>query len=789
MTVDAGAGEPGRAGLAARIGLALAGPQEAHAEADTGVCGVSGVSGVSGVVSLLGLDEAPVPGLPVVPGGLAGTLALLQALGDAGITAPLWVLTCGAVAARPDEGLASPVQAQVWGLGRSAALEHPDRWGGLIDVPPVLDERAPGCAACWPAAGEDQVAIRGAGVLVRRLVRASAPPRGGRGWSPRGTALVTGGTGAIGGHVARCLAAAGVPRVVLASRSGPGAAGAAGLAAEVAAAGAGVSVVACDAASRAGLAGLLDWIGAGGPPLRAVLHAAGVLDDGMLDGLDTARLARVLAVKSAGAAYLDELTRDMSLDAFVLFSSAAGTLGSAGQGNYAAANAYLDALAQARHARGQAATSVAWGLWGGRGLAEAAVVQRRMRQGGLVEMAPELALQALRQAVEHDETVLTVLDADWTRLALGPGGVRPLLRDLPEAGQLMRQAAGQAGPGGSRGELARRLAALSGAEQRRVLVELVRAEAAAVLGHSSPDAVEAGRAFKDRGFDSLTAVELRNRLSAVSGLRLPSTLVFDYPTPVVLADHLRAELLGVAASTPQPPLAAAAAAGEPIAIVAMSCRYPGGVRDPEGLWDLIAAGTDVISGFPADRGWDPGDEDSYVRAGGFVYDAADFDPGFFGISPREALAMDPQQRLLLEVSWEALERAGPGPGLAQGLPDRRVRRSGLRGLRREPARRRRGVGRVPADGRGDQRDLRPGGVHAGAGRPGRDGGYGVFVVAGGAASGVPVAAVGGVQHGAGRRCDRDDHPAGLHRVRPAGRSGRRRAVQGVCRRCGRHRLE
>ena len=366
------------------------------------------------------------------------------------------MLTCGAVAAGPDEALASPVQAQVWGLGRSAALEHPDRWGGCVDVPAVLDERA----AAWlcgvlAGCGEDEVAIRPAGVLAGRLVRAPLPPRGGRGWSPRGTALVTGGTGAIGGHVARWLAAAGVPRLVLASRSGPGAAGAAGLAAGLAAAGAGVSVVACDAAGRAGLAGLLGWIGAGGPPLRAVLHTAGVLDDGMLDGLDAGRLAGVLAVKAAAAASLDELTRDMSLDAFVLFSSAAGTLGSAGQGNYAAANAYLDALAQARRARGQAATSVAWGLWGGRGLAEAAAVQRRLRRGGLVEMAPELAIKALQQAVEHDDTVLTVLDADWTRLALGPGGVRPLLRDLPEVGQLIlgparpiRASRGVSWPGG-----------------------------------------------------------------------------------------------------------------------------------------------------------------------------------------------------------------------------------------------------------------------------------------------------------------------------------------------------
>jgi NADP-dependent 3-hydroxy acid dehydrogenase YdfG len=307
----------------------------------------------------------------VVAGGLAGTLALVQGLGDAGVGAPLWVLTCGAVAAGAGDVLASAVQAQVWGLGLVAGLEQPGRWGGLVDVPPVLDERA-AARLCGVLAGcgEDQVAVRAGGVLARRLARAALPRDsssssssggggGGGGWRPGGTVLVTGGTGAIGGRVARWAAGRGAPRVVLASRSGPAAAGAAGLAAALAAAGAGVLVAVCDAGDRAQLAGLVAWTGAGGPPLAAVMHAAGAAPVAGLQETSVAGLAAAAGAKVAGARYLDELTAGLPLEAFVLFSSAAATWGSGGQGGYAAANAFLDALVARRRARGLAGTSVA----------------------------------------------------------------------------------------------------------------------------------------------------------------------------------------------------------------------------------------------------------------------------------------------------------------------------------------------------------------------------------------------------------------------------------------------
>jgi NAD(P)-dependent dehydrogenase (short-subunit alcohol dehydrogenase family)/acyl carrier protein len=532
--VRAGADDVDRGVLADRVGQVLTNLQAA---------GVSGVSGVSGVVSLLALQEVPVVGFPSVAGGLAATQALVQALGDAGIAAPLWVLTCGAVAAGLGEVLASPVQAMVWGLGRVAALEHPDRWGGLVDLPPGCDERTMArLCGVLAGCGEDQVALRGAGALARRVVRAPEPRDGGQPWLPRGTVLVTGGTGAIGGHMGRWLAGRGAPRVVLAGRSGPAAPGAAELAAQLAAAGTRVDVVACDAARRMDLAGLLARIAVAGPPLAAVLHAAGRPQDSALDHSTTAELAGVVAAKAAGATHLDELTADLDLEQFVLFSSIAATWGSGWQPGYAAANAFLDALAERRRARGLAATSVAWGPWGGGGMTDRESAEQLQRRG-LQLMDPQLAVRALGQALDGGEGLVAIADVDWARFA-PPFTLRrssPLIGDLPEVRQAADGATspGPAAPGET--ELAQQLAALPQADQERMLVNLVRAEAAAVLGHAAPEAVEADRAFRDLGFDSLTAVELRDRLNTVTGLRLPATLVFDYPTPAVLAEYLRAE--------------------------------------------------------------------------------------------------------------------------------------------------------------------------------------------------------------------------------------------------------
>ncbi|MEV6319325.1 type I polyketide synthase [Streptomyces sp. NPDC051776] len=507
-----------------------------------------------GVLSLLALDEGPAVTGPygtaadttATPPGLAALLALTQALGDVEIGAPLWCATTGAVAATDRESVTSPTQAAAWGLGRVAALEQPQRWGGLVDLPADLDGRTAERLAALLSGTieEDQAAIRAAGVFARRLVHAPSPGRAGTQrlpeWECAGeTVLITGGTGALGTRVALRLAERGARHLVLAGRRGPDADGAESLRAALVAAGADVTLAACDTADPDALAALL-----AAHPVDAVVHAAGVLDDGLLESLTPERLEAVLRPKLAAARNLDRLTRDRELSAFVMFSSLAGTVGSAGQGNYAAANAYLDALAARRRAEGLPATAVAWGPWAGGGMAAGgSEAEARLRGGGVVPLDPDTALAALERAVARADAALTVAELDWDRFVVGFTAVRPapLLAELPEAQAVLRQDSKQGGGAGTPdGALRARLAGLTEAEQERLLIQLVRGHVATVLGHGSADAVDTDRAFTELGFDSLMAVELRNRLGVAAGLQLPATLLFDQPTPRALASHLRA---------------------------------------------------------------------------------------------------------------------------------------------------------------------------------------------------------------------------------------------------------
>ncbi|MEU0812531.1 SDR family NAD(P)-dependent oxidoreductase, partial [Streptomyces sp. NPDC005970] len=660
----------------------------------------SGDRAVAGVLSLLALDEEPHPHHPEVPLGTALTLTLVQALINRdNFAARLWCATQDAVAAAPSDELGHPLRAMVWGLGRTAVLEHPDLWGGLIDLPADLTERGLRhlIDALTTCHGEQELALRATGLRTRRLARATSTvataPEDTRHWTPTGTVLITGGTGAIGSLLAQRIAERHPDcHLLLVSRRGPDAPEATALHDRLTDLGATVTLAACDVADPDALAGLI----AGIPPTRpltAVVHTAGVLEDNTLTAQTPRHLTSVLGPKSHAAHHLHALTQDLSLDAFVLFSSVAAPFGATGQANYAAANAYLDALAEHRRAQGLAATSIAWGNWGGDGLAGTHTAQAYLRKRGFPPMAPHLALAALEQAVLSPHAQLVVADIDWGKFPPAPH-----TRDIQGSGPAPGAAdsSGGTGPGdGTRGttaNLAARLAGQSPAERYDTLLGLIGSHTAAVLGHSNSEAIAADRAFRELGFTSVTAVELRNHLVAATGLRLPSSLAFDRPTPAKLAAHLLAELTepgpgdpAASATTSSVPAGGASAArnadevdtADPVAIVGWACRYPGGIASPEDLWTFITAHRDAVGDFPTDRGWDlkrlfDPDPDrrgtSYSRQGAFLHDAGEFDAEFFGISPREAAAMDPQQRLLLETSWEALERAGINPQDLQSSP-------------------------------------------------------------------------------------------------------------------------
>ncbi|MBB5940353.1 type I polyketide synthase [Streptomyces zagrosensis] len=627
-----------------------------------------------------GAASTPSAVLATVPSGSAdGSASVHATAAQALVLAQRWlasewlgearlvVVTKAAVS--DDAGAPDAAQAAVWGLLRSAQSEHPGRFILVdFDDADADADTAAGDVLDWGAvlgADEPQLAARNGQLLAPRLVRVDAaiapvslPVLG------AGTVLITGGTGGLGAVFARHLAVAhGVRDLLLLSRRGPQARGAAELVAELEGLGCRVRVEACDVSDRDQLAGVL---GSLERSLSAVVHAAGVVDDGVIESLSPEHIARVMRPKVDAAWHLHELTADADLSAFVLFSSVAALIGSPGQGNYAAANAALDALAATRRAAGLPATSLAWGLWAEAGgmageLDEAGLA--RLERTGVGALSQERGLELFDLALGTDVALLAPVQLDPAALRTqARAGVLPaLLRGLAPV------PAKRAKTGGS---LAQRLTGVAQTDRERIVLDAVREQVAAVLGHASAAAIDTDRAFKDLGFDSLSAVELRNRLTQSTDVRLPATLIFDHPTPGAVA-HLLLSEIGGTADTPKKPGARAkrGSADEPLAIVGMSCRYPGGVTSPEELWQLVASGRDAVGGLPTDRGWD---QDIYdpdpdrpgkinTRGGAFLERIGEFDAEFFGISPREALAMDPQQRLLLEASWEAFEDAGIDP--------------------------------------------------------------------------------------------------------------------------------
>ncbi|XYH95262.1 SDR family NAD(P)-dependent oxidoreductase [Sorangium sp. So ce1128] len=640
---------------------------------------------VRGVVHLWSLGGAP-QGDDTLDAALArgveSALALLRAVLQAarGERPRLWFVTRGAVSVGAGDPVTAPAQAALWGLGRTLSLEHPEVWGGLVDLassPGEHDVPALLAQVLTPD-GEDHVALRPSGRFVERLVRCSGSPAGAPVWSTSGTVLITGGLGALGRHVARWAAQRGARHIVVTSRRG-----ASGddrdFIASLESLGAPLTVAQADVADARAMAAVLADIDARLPPLSAVFHLAGTSDQTSLSDLDSAGLRRVLSPKVHGTSVLDALTRDRPLDAFVCFTSIVSVWGAVRQASYAAANAFQDALVRERRAAGASAVAVSFGPWRGGGMATGAIASFEER--GVRAFGPEQAMAALSFCLTAAAPQVVVADVDWPRFCsvLESSGPRPLLSEMPHA-------EGPA-PGAAEPALLDELAAAPSRERRRMLQRWIQASIAETLGFAEADEVSPTRGFFELGMDSLMAVELCNRLSRALGRPLSSSVTFNHPNVVAMTDFLLEELspsmpgetpppedeerAGVGGAASSGAEGRAATRGEPIAIVGMGCRLPGGVERPEDFWRLLEQGVDAVMPIPADR-WDAAayydaDPDAagkmYVREGAFLAAAPDrFDARFFGIAPREAIHLDPQHRLLLEVIWEAMEDAGVVPG-------------------------------------------------------------------------------------------------------------------------------
>jgi NAD(P)-dependent dehydrogenase (short-subunit alcohol dehydrogenase family)/acyl carrier protein len=491
-----------------------------------------------GVVHLWGLDAAAQePSAALDPThGLQSALALAQALvRHASAPAPrLWIVTAGAQPAGDSASLQAPGQAAVWGLGRTIAHEYPELWGGLVDLESGRLHEAMPALAGWLVQpdGEDEMAWRAGERLVPRLGRHEpmtvTPPQLDSG----STYLITGGLGGLGLRVAGWMIDQGARHLVLAGRHDPSPA-ARGRLRLFEQAGAQVVCAVCDVAEEEAVAGLIASIAATLPPLRGVVHAAGVLDDGVLLQQNWPRFAQVFAAKAAGAWHLHQHTRELPLDFFILFSSAAGLLGSAGQSSYAAANAFLDALAHHRRAQGLAACSVNWGPWAEIGMAARSEPARRHRlEQGIGEIAPEDGLRVLGQAMGSPLPQIAMLPVDWETYRARPGARRAVIAELgvqPRGVRSMPQA--------DSADRRLRLAA-SSRERRDQIAALIQAQAQRLLGLDPTRPLDPQRPLQELGLDSLMSIEMRNALGAALGVPLPATLLFDYPTTEALGRFL-----------------------------------------------------------------------------------------------------------------------------------------------------------------------------------------------------------------------------------------------------------
>jgi epothilone polyketide synthase D len=636
-----------------------------------------------GIVQLRGVDvPSPEADARTLRGrqhaACESTIRVLQALLQRA-SSRLWIVTRDAVAAVGSEAMTGLWQSVLWGLGRVIALEHPALWGGVVDLQYGEKEDLRAAAAALAAEildpdGEDAVALRGSVRLVPRVVRRALDGEPIPVYSDA-IYLITGGFGSLGREAARWLLARGARHLVLVGRRGAETPEAQRAVAGLEAAGARIRAVAANVADVSAMGDLIDEIRRGPLPLRGIFHAAGTATQTPISKLEARSIAEALQSKVDGTWVLDRLTRGVALDFFVCCSSIASVWGSRDLAAYAAANHFLDAFAHYRRASGLPALVVNWGPIEGSGAVSGA--QDVLARIGLAMVAPDDAFRALDRLWAPRITQAVLARVDWPlfRQTYEARGRRPLLAELTQA--VESPAAGRAPAMSIRPALTRILQEPTSERRRELIVEHLLQAIQPLLPPGGP-AIDLQRGLFDLGMDSLGAIDLGRRLTAMLGIPVPTTVVFEHPTVEALAEHLVAVISGFTpgaqgeavqplSAAPRPTAKAARTAPEDgIAIVGMGCRFPGNADDPDAFWDLLWRGADGTSEIPQER-WkideyfdpEPGTAGKmYVRRGGFLRDIAGFDHEFFGISPREAACMDPQQRLLLEVACEALERAG-----------------------------------------------------------------------------------------------------------------------------------
>ncbi|KUI44755.1 polyketide synthase [Mycobacterium sp. GA-1199] len=615
---------------------------------------------------------------------LGGTRRLFRAVVASGLRAPIWLVTRGAQRVIDGDTVA-PDQSCLWGFGRAVALEFPQVWGGLADLPPGREIRTDDWSRLVDAilkstdatAKNDQLALRDDGDFVPRLVRRADQPSG----VPvtlrdEATYLITGGLGAIGLEIAGYFAAHGATHLVLTSRRPPNDAVQRRLDALSERHACEIRVIAANVADAHAVEGLLSTVRAELPPLAGIVHAAGEVGITPLSDADfesqQAELDRVFAGKVWGGWHLSEAAVDLQLDFFICTSSIASVWGGYGQTAYGAANAFLDGLAWRMRERGVCGVSVNFGPWSA-GMADADS-RARLDQRGVKTLSPADALAGLSDVVSASAAQGVVARIDWARFLplYHQAGKRTFLAHLES--EVPTEVSAQAVLPSGNTQFVEQLISAPVQQRRKLVSDYLRGAVAEVTRVDAAQ-IREDAGFFDLGMDSLMAVELRRRIEQAVGHEIPITLVMDHPRLSDVVEYLLGDVLGLTEQAPpaSPITSAVTRTDEPIAVVAVSCRFPA-APDPEAFWELLSGGVDAIREVPEDRYdidefYDPDPEAPgkiYSRYGGFLDEIDGFDPEFFGISPREAVWIEPQQRLTLETAWEGLERAGYAPAALRG---------------------------------------------------------------------------------------------------------------------------